>query len=120
MERVGRRYHRGDQNRAPVARNRDGSTIIGSVRAGYILNASANTVSVTAEPSYEAVSTSNSGVTLTRRVHQDDAKEPVPDRDWAFADCSATPFPGTPSTTHVCLNGGFDTNHISRPAAAVP
>jgi hypothetical protein len=96
----------------PVARNRDGSTITGSVRAEYILNASANTVSVTAQPSYEAVSTSNSGATLTRRVHQDDAKEPVPDSDWAFADCSATPFPGTPSTTHVCLNGGFDTNHI--------
>jgi hypothetical protein len=96
----------------PVAKNRDGSAITGPVRAEYIISASARTVNVTAAPSYEAVSASNSGATLTRRVHQDDAKELIPNTDWAFADCSATPFPGTPSTTQVCLNGGFDTNHI--------
>jgi len=28
--------------------------------------------------------------------------------DWAFADCSSTPFPGTPSSTQICLRNGFD------------
>jgi Alpha/beta hydrolase domain len=96
----------------PVAKNRDGSTITGRVRAEYILTAPASTVSVTAAPPYEAITTSNTGDTLTERVHQDDPKYPIDNSNWAFADCSSTPFPGTPSTTTVCLRGGFDTNHI--------
>lgn len=103
----------GLQIRLPVAKNRNGSEITGRVRAEYILNAApTSTVDVTEPPAYEAVSTSNAGATLTRRVHQDDAREPIPNSDWAFADCSATPFPGVPSTKKVCLKGNFDTNHI--------
>jgi hypothetical protein len=97
----------------PVATNRDGSPITGRVRAEYILNSvPASTVDVTAPPAYEAVSTDNSGATLTQRVHQDDAKQLIPNSQWAFADCSATPFPGVPNTKKVCLQGNFDTNHI--------
>ena len=102
----------GLQIRLPVARNKDGSEITGRVRAEYILNAPTSTVDVTTPPAYESVTTSNAGATLTRRVHQDDVREPIPNSDWAFADCSATPFPGVPSTTKVCLKGNFDTNHI--------
>src|SRR6185436_8442722 len=82
------------------------------IRAEYILRAAASTVNITTPPSYEAVSTSNVGASLTRRVHQDDPKELIANSDWAFADCSSTPFPGVPSTTKVCLKGNFDTNHI--------
>jgi len=32
----------------------------------------------------------------------------VPSSDWAFADCSATPFPGKPDLTKLCVKGGFD------------
>jgi hypothetical protein len=32
----------------------------------------------------------------------------VPRSDWAFADCSATPFPGKPDLTKLCVKGGFD------------
>ena len=28
--------------------------------------------------------------------------------DWAFADCSSTPFPGKPDLTKLCVKGGFD------------
>ena len=28
--------------------------------------------------------------------------------DWAFADCAAVPFPGTPSASQICLRSGFD------------
>ena len=96
----------------PVAKNKDGSAITGRVRSEYILNSPASTQDVTAPPAYEAISTSNGGATLTRRVHQFDAKELIPNDQWAFADCSSTPFPGVPSTLKVCLQGGFDTNHI--------
>src|SRR3984893_4864803 len=96
----------------PVAKNKNGSEITGDVRAEYILGAPANTVDVTAQPAYAAVSTSNAGATLTMRVHQNDPKVAIDNSQWAFADCSTVSFPGTPSTTKVCLKGGFDTNHI--------
>jgi hypothetical protein len=96
----------------PVAKHLGGSTITGTVRSEYILGAPTSTVSVTASPPYEAVSTSNAGATLTWRIHQDDPKELIDNSQWAFADCSKTSFPGTPSTSNVCLNAGFDTNHI--------
>lgn len=96
----------------PVARNLDGSEITGRVRAEYILGAPTSTVDVTRPPAYEAVSTGNAGATLTRRVHQNDPKELIPNSQWAFADCTATPFPGVPDPRKVCLQGGFDTNHI--------
>ena len=34
---------------------------------------------------------------------------PVPDEDWAFADCPDG-WPGTPSTRHICLKSGFLNN----------
>jgi len=34
----------------------------------------------------------------------------IPSGDWAFADCSSTPFPGTASSTQICLKNGFDPN----------
>ena len=96
----------------PIARNPDGSDITGRVRSEYILNSPTSTQDVTRPPAYQAVSTDNSGATLTRRVHQNDPKETIPNNQWAFADCATTPFPGVPSTAKVCLSGGFDTNHI--------
>jgi Alpha/beta hydrolase domain len=36
----------------------------------------------------------------------------IPSGDWAFADCSSTPFPGTPNETMICLKNGFDPNLI--------
>jgi len=36
-----------------------------------------------------------------------DQKE-VPKSDWAFADCSAMPFPGKPDLTKLCVKGGFN------------
>src|SRR5438046_1104298 len=103
----------GLQIRLPIARNRDGSEITNRIRTEYILNgAPASTQDLSTPPAYESASTSNAGATLTRRVHQDDVREPISNSDWAFADCSATPFPGVPSTKKICLQGNFDANHI--------
>ncbi len=101
---------------APVAHHKDGSSITGEVRQEYTPAAA-----VPSEPlagnaltaPIETATLDNSTATLTRRIHHNDPKELIPRSQWAFADCSATnPFPGTPSTTRVCLQGGFDTNHI--------
>jgi hypothetical protein len=102
----------GLQIRLPVARNKNGSEIVNRIRTEYILGSPASTQDLSTPPAYESVSTSNAGATLTRRVHQDDAREPIANGDWAFADCSVTPFPGVPSTKMICLKGNFDTNHI--------
>lgn len=99
----------------PVARASNGSSITGRVRQEYTPSAA-----VPSEPlagnlltaPIETATLDNSTATLTRRVRQTDPKDLVPRSQWAFADCSVTPFPGTPSTTRVCLQGGFDTNHI--------
>ena len=96
----------------PVAKRRDGREIRGRVRAEYILGSPANTQDVTEPPAYAAISTDNSKTTLTRRVHQNDPRELIPNSQWAFADCTSVPFPGVPDPTKVCLQGGFDTNHI--------
>ncbi len=102
----------GIQITLPIARHRDGSEIKGRVRSEYILGSPANTLDVTEPPAYEAISADNSGATLTRRVHQNDPKELISNLEWAFADCTSVPFPGVPDTKKVCLQGGFDTNHI--------
>lgn len=96
----------------PIAKHRDGKEIMGRVRSEYILDAPASTQDVTAPPAYEAVSTDNSGATLTQRVHQNDPRELIPNLQWAFADCTSVPFPGVPDTKKICLQGGFDTDHI--------
>jgi hypothetical protein len=104
----------------PVAQNPGGGTIIGRVRTEYGLTAGPATTqnlgsgpyTGTTTASYETISLNSSGDVLTQRVHQDDPRQLIPNNQWAFADCSTTPFPGTPSTTQICLNGGFDTNHI--------
>jgi hypothetical protein len=104
----------------PIANYPGGGTIVGRVRTEYGLTAGPATTqnlgsgpyTGTTTASYETVSLNNSGAVLTQRVHQDDPRQLIPNNQWAFADCSTTPFPGTPSTTQICVNGGFDTNHI--------
>src|SRR5262249_30095038 len=36
----------------------------------------------------------------------------IPSGDWAFASCTSTPFPGTPSSTQICLKNGFNPNLV--------
>ncbi len=105
----------------PVARNRDGSPITGLVRSEFV-TLSVPAAPVTTQtlsagfssntPGYPAASLDTTHALLTRRVHQADAQSLVAPADFAFADCTATPFPGTPDPQKLCLRGGFDTNQI--------
>jgi hypothetical protein len=102
----------------PVATNPDGSEITGRVRTEYTRTTPAISLPLSESTwtsgtkVYEAVSADNTTATLTKRMYEKDPRELVPYSDWAFADCSVVPFPGVPSTEHICLKDGFDTNHI--------
>ena len=103
---------------APIAHHRNGATITGVVRSEFIINTTPQSTqnilaaSSSNTPGYATVSLDNSHDTLTMRVHQDDPKVPIPNSDWAYADCTSVPFPGVPNPQKVCLKNGFDTNHI--------
>jgi hypothetical protein len=100
--------------KVPVARNADGSAITGRVRMEYNLTELRNTQTIGARGSsgYDPVTLDTAKATLTARVHQNDPRIAIASDQWAFADCSKTPFPGAASPRHVCLKDGFDTNHI--------
>jgi hypothetical protein len=105
--------------RVPVVRNPDGSTITGKVRAEFIVNITTNTLNLSSgnstgltHASYETASPNNATATLTRRSREADLRLPVPNNEWAFADCTRTLFPGIPSTTKICVRDGFQPNFI--------
>ena len=94
-----------------------GKTITGVVRSEFILSTAATTQNILADsssntPGYATVTLDNSHDTMTMRVHQNDPKVKIPNSEWAYADCTSVPFPGTPNAQKVCLKNGFDTNHI--------
>jgi hypothetical protein len=111
---------------APVAHEHHNRTITGPVRSEFTVTALVGSQPILAEsssntPGYPAVSTDNRHAVLTRRVHQNDPKEIIPNSQWSFADCVLPPqkgpplgplFPGKANPQKVCLKGGFDTNHI--------
>ncbi len=98
---------------APIARNADGSSLTGPVLARFInMPAGTNTLALTS---------AIGGLTYQRPVSLDTAKAslnklasegakpvPVPSGEWAFADCSTTPFPGTPDPSKICVKNSFD------------
>ena len=105
----------------PVASNPDGTPITGLVRTEFVTTsvpaAPVTTQNLTAgfssnTPGYPAADLDTTHATLTKRVHQDDPQQTVPASDFAFANCTGTPFPGVPDPQKLCLRGGFDTNQI--------
>ena len=105
---------------APIAHHHGGQSITGVVRSEWTVSTptgAPGTLNILAEsssntPGYASITTNNAGLTLTQRVHQNDPKVPIPNSQWAFADCTSTPFPGAPNPQKVCLQNGFDTNYI--------
>jgi len=97
----------------------NGKEITGKIRSEFevadltkTLNLSSGYFSGMSHHSYETVSLDNVTATLTKRVHEEDEREPIPVSDWAFADCSTSGFPGVASTTKISLKDGFDPNYI--------
>ncbi len=100
----------------PVARNPDGSSITGRVLARFSdMPADTTTLPIirgrvtgTADPA----SLDTSKATLTRRASENSVVVPLHSADWAFADCSTNPFPGTPDPRKICLKAGFDPAYL--------
>ncbi|GAB4002710.1 alpha/beta hydrolase domain-containing protein [Spirosoma daeguense] len=104
--------------KVPVATD-NGKEITGKIRAEFQVVTPAKTQNLSSGPfsglshhSYETVSLNNAGLVLTKRVHEADQRQPIPNSDWAFSDCKDVAFPGKPSTTQLSIKDGFDPNYI--------
>jgi hypothetical protein len=100
----------------PVARNPDGSSITGPFVLRFT-NQRGTTIPLViprGQPSpYPPVTLDTSKATLTAATAESalgvkSGATPIPSSDWAFADCTSTPFPGTPDPSKICLKGGFN------------
>jgi hypothetical protein len=101
----------------PVARNPDGSPITGVVLSRLAdvkpdTNTRPLSVLANAIP-YDAASLDTSKARLIAKTSEKRSGEigptkEIPSTEWAFADCSKTPFPGTPNPRMLCLKDGFD------------
>jgi hypothetical protein len=100
----------------PVARNPDGSSITGPVLARFTdMREGAATLPILrggVAGTADAASLDTSKATLTRRTSEDGEIVPLRSSDWAFADCSDTPFPGKPDPRKICLKGGFNPAYL--------
>ena len=63
-------------------------------------------------PAAPPLTLDTSKATLTRRAAEGREIVPIRSSDWAFADCSAAPFPGKPDPDKVCLKNGFDPAYL--------
>lgn len=57
---------------------------------------------------FEAATADGARLYTAASDDQPGQQKEVAKTDWAFADCSSTPFPGKPDLTQLCVKGGFD------------
>lgn len=95
----------------PIAKNPDGSSVTGSVVAEFVDMPSQSTTLPILRgrfPTSLPATLETSKDTLTRGLSEDGVLTPLRSTDWAFADCTKTPFPGTPDPGKICVKDGFD------------
>jgi hypothetical protein len=95
----------------PVARNTDGSSIMGAALARFV-NMPAGTDTLPLPVAHTTASMDTGLAVLTRRASEDGAAFPIASSDWAFADCRTVPFPGTADPNYICLKSGFDPAYL--------
>ena len=97
----------------PVARQPDGSPIVGPLRLEYTpATATFTQPLVTGWRPYEAADTDTAHSTLTVRDRADAPKIPIPADRWAFGRCPEGEASLVPTTTDLCLFDGFDAQRI--------
>ena len=101
----------------PVARNADGSPVTGPVLA-RLSNLPAGATTAPLSGGYTSLNyqrpltLDTAAALLTRQSSDQTAVTPIASADWAFADCSVTPFPGQPDPGKICLRGGFQPDQL--------
>lgn len=100
----------------PIARNRDGSSITGTLVLRFTNLKGHSTpllIPRNQRSPYPAASLDTTKATLVSASSETPAGvksgvKQIASSDWAFADCSTTPFPGTPDPSRICVKDGFD------------
>jgi Alpha/beta hydrolase domain len=108
----------------PVARQRDGSAVTGPVLARFSdVAAGTSTVPIRlssmggSPQQYLPADVAETAATLTMHASETPAGveggvTTVPRNAWAFADCTAVPFPGTSDPSRLCLKDGFRADRV--------
>jgi hypothetical protein len=107
--------------RVPVAKNPDGSAITGPVLARFSnMSPGLSTLPMRAATGYASsgdapmpADLDTTHASLTTRTYESvtgaaSAATAIASSDWAWADCTSTPFPGKPDPKMICLRNGFD------------
>lgn len=101
----------GETLSVPVAKNPDGSSITGQVLARFF-NMPKGALTLPLPVAHTAAELDTTKALLTRRAAEEAAVIPLASHEWAFADCSQTPFPGVPDANKLCVKGGFDPAYL--------
>ena len=101
----------------PIARNADGSPVVGKVIGRIVNRAGPQSQALIVQTNpvpYRPASLDTRQATLVSRTAESTRGEvigetPIAPSDWAWARCDASnPFPGVPDPTQICLKNGFD------------
>jgi len=98
----------------PVARHKDGTPLTGPVLVRFVdMAAGATSLPITGSigrptPRPLPSTLDTSKARLFRQAADAAPAQDIAPTDWAFADCTAAPFPGKPDPAKLCLRGGFD------------
>lgn len=101
----------------PIARNADGSPITGPVLVRFTdVPTGTSTVTITGSigqgvPRPEQMSLDTAQASLLKKASDGEAGIRIAAGDWAFADCTQSPFPGRPDPHKLCVREGFDAGH---------
>ncbi len=109
----------GETIQVPTAQNRDGSPVTGAVLARFAnVRPGTNILPIRAASGYSSsgvppipVTADTRQSTLTTHSYEDlrgtvAGVTTISPQDWAWADCSESPFPGNPDQTKICVRGG--------------
>ena len=102
--------------RVPVAKNPDGSSITGPLivrftdasGASILLTIPRNQPSPYLPASLDTTKATLLSATAESATGVKTGMVTIPGTDWAFADCSTTPFPGRQDPSRLCVKGGFN------------
>ena len=94
---------------APVANDGDGVNVVGTVRAEFVTDAPAERLRASNQLSYEPVASSVPEATLTRRLRERDAPEPIARDRWRLLVTEPPREEGSGLVElQVALDGGFE------------